>query len=133
VNLNYSFSNDIKFSSNFQSNYIDAFNTDSPSNQLIYVPRYQFHWDESFSYKKWNLNYGGDFTSFRYVSWDNKYYLPQYFLHQLGVSYLLNLKSLSVKTNFLVRNISNTQYQVIALRPMPGRNYEISLLIIYKK
>jgi len=133
VNLNYSFSNDIKFSSNFQSNYIDAFNTDSPSNQLIYVPRYQFHWDESISYKKWNLNYGGDFISFRYVSWDNKYYLPHYFLHQLGVSYLLNLKSLSVKTNFLVRNISNTQYQVIPLRPMHGRNYEISLLINYKK
>ncbi|MFN5793873.1 MAG: TonB-dependent receptor plug domain-containing protein, partial [Bacteroidota bacterium] len=84
VNFNYNFSNDIKFSSNFQSNYIDAYNTNSPSNQLIYVPRYQYHWDESISYKKWNINYGGDYTSFRYVSQDNKYYLPQYFLHQVG-------------------------------------------------
>jgi vitamin B12 transporter len=133
ININYKVSNEFSFTTNFQSNYIDAFNTNSPNSQLIYVPRYQYHWNESVKYKSWSLNYGGDFTSFRYVSWDNKYYLPQFVLHQAGISRTINFNALQIRTNFTVRNIANIHYQIIALRPMPGRNYELSIIINYTK
>ena len=133
ININYKISKETSLTTNFQSNYIDAFNNDSPNNQLIYVPRYQLHWNQNLNYKNWSLNYGGDYTSFRYVSWDNKYYLPQFILHQLGISKTFNFKSVQLKSNFLIRNLTNIQYQVIALRPMPAKNYELSLIINYKK
>ena len=133
INIKLIASKELTLTTNFKSNYIDAFNIQSPKNQLAYVPRYQYHWNQHFNFKNWSINYGGDYTSFRYVSLDNKYYLPQYILHQLGISKIFNLKSVQLKTNFLIRNLTNIQYQIIALRPMPGRNFELSLTINYKK
>jgi outer membrane receptor protein involved in Fe transport len=74
----------------------------------------------------------------RYTSPDNQQWLPAFSLGSLSAGYALVLPRSAEKRELHsiretltlqlgVQNIFNTDYQVIAWRPMPGRNYTVTL------
>ncbi|MFC4873053.1 TonB-dependent receptor [Negadavirga shengliensis] len=66
----------------------------------------------------------------RFIATDNQGKLEAYQLWDQGVAYKLAFwKKIEGKLAFQVNNIFNKDYQVLRLRPMPGRNYQINLNI----
>ena len=103
-------------------------NDNSVNQQLIYVPFHQFNINTGLAYKKWLLNYNYTYTGKRYISTDNLWYLPANY--QSNISLSKTLKT-SEKTNlngmFKVYNLFDQDYQAMAWRAMPGRNYLFTL------
>ena len=102
----------IKLFSNFKTSYVLSENTASELNsdaslnkQLIYVPLYTGQY-----------NYG-------VTSSDHSQYLEPYFMNNVNLSYQINFKKVNVDLQFQINNLLNTNYQVLAARPMPGIHY----------
>lgn len=103
-------------------------NDNSVGKQLIYVPLHQFNYNLSLNYSSYNLIYTYNYTDKRFITSDNNWYLPANFLSDIAISKKFSSKKkLKTSISFKVRNIFNQQYQSIAWRAMPGRNYLISL------
>jgi len=108
-------------------------NDESVGEQLIYVPENAVN--QIVRLEMWGakINYVLNYTGIRYTASDNSRYLPAFTTQDILLS-----KSLSVKKNifnlqFAVNNFMDTQYQVIAWQPMPGRNYSISIKYVFNK
>jgi len=66
----------------------------------------------------------------RFISMDNQASLDPYLLVDLGIDRKWSLgKKLEGSVGFQVNNIWNTSYEVLRLRPMPGRNFQFNLII----
>ncbi|WP_373523128.1 TonB-dependent receptor [Aquiflexum sp.] len=105
-------------------------NDRSMGKQLPYTPEHKFQ--SMFSIEK------GVFSSFlntqrvgeRFVATDNAGKLKPYQLWDIGVNYRWTLGG-KISGNFgaQINNLFNTDYQVLRLRAMPGRNYQVNLNI----
>lgn len=99
-------------------------NDNSVNKQLIYVPYHQANYTLRLSLKQFTLSYNYNYTGERFISTDNNWYMPANFISNLGLSKTINAKHKTKLTaNFKVNNIFNQDYQAIAWRAMPGRNY----------
>ncbi|SMD43276.1 iron complex outermembrane recepter protein [Aquiflexum balticum DSM 16537] len=105
-------------------------NDRSKGKQLPYTPEHKFQ--SMISIEK------GDFSSFlntqrvgeRFAATDNVAKLNPYQLWDMGVDYRWTLGGrLSGNLGAQVNNLFNTDYQVLRLRAMPGRNYQFNLNI----
>jgi iron complex outermembrane receptor protein len=67
----------------------------------------------------------------RFITPDNNWYLPENFLHNASVSQAFKLKKLTLTSSFKVNNLFYQDYQSIAYRAMPGRNYLFSLALSF--
>jgi len=105
--------------------------TDEESNsykkQLIYVPKHKINYQLSVAFKKFQFNYNQTLTSQVFVDETNTVYLPAIYPANLAVNYSYSLKKIKIKTGVSVRNIFDEPYQVVANRPMPGRNLRFTL------
>lgn len=105
-------------------------NTDNALNkQLIYVPQHQFNSSLNLSYKNTSLSYGYQYTSLRYISTDNNWYLPANYISNIGISQKIEVNPTTFNLRFQVNNLFNQTYQSIAWRPMPLRNYMLTISI----
>lgn len=97
--------------------------------QLIYVPIFKNSFTTSVSLKKLNVGVIYNYTSWSFITSDNSNYLNPYHLFDSYAAFNFNLlKSKStVSINARINNILNTTYQVVASRPMPLRNYQLTL------
>jgi iron complex outermembrane receptor protein len=100
---------------------------DATQLQLIYVPYHKITGSLSYSYKRIS-----SFCQFLYngevfTSSDNFYTLKSNATTNLGANYEFG-SSKNIKIGFQVLNIFNENYQNVASRPMPGRNYSINLI-----
>ena len=97
--------------------------------QLIYVPIFKNSFTTSVSFKKINLGVIYNYTSWSFITSDNSDYLNPYHLFDSYAAFHFNIpKSKStVSINARINNIFNTTYQVVASRPMPLRNYQLTL------
>lgn len=105
-------------------------NDRSAGNQLPYTPIHKFQsligvkrgWIHSY------LNY--HFTGARFEAMDNISYLTPYALWDWGFR-IGEIHALKIKGSlgFQLNNVFNTSYQVLRLRAMPGRNYQINIQI----
>lgn len=105
-------------------------NDRSKGKQLPYTPEHKFQ--SMVSIEK------GGFSSFlntqrvgeRFVATDNTSKLKPYQLWDLGVNYRWSLGGkFSGILGAQINNLFNTEYQVLRLRAMPGRNYQFNLNI----
>lgn len=103
-------------------------NDNSVNKQLIYVPYHQANYTLRLSLKQFTLNYNYNYTGERFISTDNNWYMPANFISNVGLSKTINLTpKTKFSTSFKVNNIFNQDYQAIAWRAMPGRNYLVTL------
>lgn len=126
----------IKLSFNLNYAYTKSTNTKANSEfdnsldkQLIYVPFHKLNTTATINFKNTSLFYNYSFTGSRYISTDNNWYMPEYFLHQIGVSQQIRWNKLAFIVNFKITNLLNQDYQAMAYRPMPGRNYLFSVSV----
>jgi iron complex outermembrane receptor protein len=99
----------------------------SYNKQLIYIPEHQFKLNARWGYKKFTLGLSHLFMGARYLTSDNLDYLPYYQLTDGSITYDLQVKEQPFKIGLSVMNIFDTEYNAIAWRPMPGRNYLLTL------
>lgn len=101
--------------------------------QLVYIPRHNFNAFLHATAARFQVRYMLDFTGKRSTSLDGDQvvfgHLPAYFLHDMGFSY----STQGWTALFTVKNIFDTDYQSVMWRPMPGRNYLLSLQYSFHK
>ncbi len=102
-------------------------NDASKGKQLVYVPEHTANLFSQFNFKKWQLIYQLNYTSERYTATDNSDKLPFYALHHLKVQRAFQLKSHQFSIAAQLNNALNEDYQAIQWRPMPGRNYGLTI------
>jgi iron complex outermembrane receptor protein len=125
---------EIQFRNSFaytkSTNESDLASTDArKGKQLIYVPIFKNSFTTSINFKKINLGVIYNYTSWSFITSDNSDYLNPYHLFDSYAACNFNVpKSKStVSINARINNIFNTTYQVVASRPMPLRNYQLTL------
>lgn len=110
--------------------------------QLIYVPIHQGSVKIEANYKKFNFQYFQNFTGLRYTSTNNSETIDGYSIGNLVIHYQhqkTNFKKYDhnkqLHYDFHVRlnNVWNIDYEVIPFRPMPKRNFQIGISIIFNK
>lgn len=94
--------------------------------QLIYVPKHKSNTQLQYQYKKLKINGQYVYTGTVFISSDNKYQLPDYGVVNGSVFYTIDEKS-KYTLAFHVLNATNPEYQSYENRPLPGRNYSISI------
>ncbi|HET6991692.1 MAG TPA: TonB-dependent receptor [Bacteroidia bacterium] len=135
-----------KFALNFIAgyDYVRATNQKSknPSDvsigkQLPYVPANHFYGMLQITYRKFYLAYNHQFNGLRFTTSDHTAYLPAFDLADLTIGKRIDYKKAFGNAYgdlfFRVNNIFNKEYQAIAWRAMPGRNFEIGLTIDFNK
>lgn len=102
-------------------------NDGSKGRQLLYTPEHSGYLGIGGSYKSWNIASALTYKSRSFTTRDNEVYLPKYLLLDINVNKRSNLFGVAINTEFGIRNIGNTSYQIISSRPMPLRNYYLKL------
>lgn len=92
--------------------------------QLIYVPFHKVTFSSSYSYKNFGVFYQFMFNGKVFTSSDNENFLKSYKVSNVGVDVTFK-KLQSIKLSFQINNIFNQYYQNVAIRPMPGRNFNV--------
>ncbi len=100
---------------------------DAGKKQLMYIPVNQANGTFYFSYGKIYLFWISDFTGKRFITVDNKEFLPAYFINNIISGIKINIGKQSADLSLKVENLLNTDYQTIAFHPQPGRSFFISL------
>lgn len=98
-------------------------------NQLMYIPENQLNISLRFGYGNFHTTFLSDFTGKRYITVDNSKYLPGYSISSVSTGIVFKLKQTLFDLNFDIDNLFGVNYQTIAYYPMPGRAYELKLLI----
>lgn len=105
--------------------------SDSFGSQLPYIPLYSASAGASLVWRQWEMNYKWRFYSKRHTSYSGTSYvggsIPAYQLSDISVSRQLQINKVHFKVRFEVNNLFDTYYQSVLSRPMPPRNYAISL------
>ena len=101
--------------------------------QLIYVPLHSYKLNFSVMYRKFEARFNYNFTDKRYIATDNNWYMPNYSLSSLSIGKQVILNKNKLLVRFSIHNLFDRQYQAIAWRPMPGRNYVLTLRYDFNK
>ncbi len=94
---------------------------DDSDKQLIYVPKHRAGGILGYSWKKWNFNYNLQYTGKVFVTTSNTENLDDYLLSDISLG--RSLYKDIIDLNFKANNLFDVNYQSVAFRPMPGRNY----------
>lgn len=97
--------------------------------QFIYVPRHSYSAHGLIRFREYQADLTYRYTGKRYTSPENVSYMPPFRLLDLGLSYFVKAKTFSGQVTVRINNVFDADYQVIAWRPMPGRNYHLVLKI----
>ncbi|MBC7384462.1 MAG: TonB-dependent receptor plug domain-containing protein [Bacteroidia bacterium] len=95
--------------------------------QLIYTPRIKHILSAGINYKGYTLTYSHHYTGVRFVSTDNKSWLLPYQTAKISLSKSIQVKKTNLLIQAQVNNLFNETYQAIVNRPMPLRNYQLSI------
>lgn len=99
-------------------------------NQLPYTPANKAQLGFDIQRASIGFFMNGQWVGSRFISVDNQNALPAYQLLDAGWRYALPFYEQRLSLSFQLYNVLNTDYQVLRLRPMPGRNYELNLTFI---
>ncbi len=107
----------------------DAANASSLNKQQIYTPQIIYKGKATVAYKKLRLNYYLNYSGYRYTVSDNTKWLEPFLISDVTISYERNFGKINLLFTAAANNISNSNYQVIANRAMPGRNYQVGMMV----
>lgn len=99
--------------------------------QLIYTPNHSGMLGLNYHYKNFQMNSNSQYVGQLYTKSDNSEtdVLKPYFLINLGLGYQFKFKKHNGELWFNVLNLNNHVYLVMENRPMPLRNYQLTLKI----
>ena len=95
---------------------------------LIYVPKHKFNSNLAYQYKKWGGTYQFLINGPVYITTDNSDELSGYTVSNIGLFRNLQVKRVDFHFAFNVNNLFNANYQSVAYRPMPNRNFQIEIM-----
>jgi len=95
--------------------------------QFIYVPKHSYSVNGLIRRKEIQANLTYRYTGKRFTSPENTSYMPAFRLMDVGFTYFVKADSFSGEVALRINNVFDTDYQVIAWRPMPGRNFHLIL------
>ncbi len=105
----------------------------SKGKQLIYIPLHKFNASIQLNHGPWysmvNLSMNGK----RFVAKDNQQSLPAFILLNATAGREIRFKPFSGRIQLGIRNLSNSQYQVVEYYPEPGVSVMFSLIISIQK
>ena len=103
--------------------------TASQNKKQIYIPSELIKGAITFERNNWLIKYTSNYTGMQYTDAENTRYLDAFTTADFLLSTKINLKQFQCTATLTVRNCWDEKYQVIAWRPMPGRNYEVGIVI----
>ncbi len=99
--------------------------------QLLYTPIHQAAIGLSYQWQNLQIRYQQEYVGRRYLDNLNQLELPPYQLGQLAIYYQYSLSDLTLDVQLHINNLWGVDYQVVASRPMPLQQLELSILIRY--
>lgn len=105
--------------------------SDSFGRQLPYIPLYSASAGARVTWRLWEMDYKWRYYSERHttysgISFDNST-IPAYQLSDISVSRQVKINKVRFKVRFEVCNLFDIYYQSVLSRPMPPRNYALSV------
>lgn len=98
-------------------------------NQLLYVPEHMLRSNLAYQYKKLVAFYQFLYTGSVYTTTDNSDSLSSYTVGNIGLDYHWpNISGIKFILGLKVNNLFNKNYQNVAYRPMPNRNFQLQLI-----
>lgn len=118
-----------RHSLNLHSNYAYTISEDwATKEQLIYVPVHKANINLAYAFQNFSADCQFLYNGMVYTPSQKYRMVDGYFVSNAGIAYEFG-KSTQIKAGFRVLNIWNEDYQSVLQRPMPGRNYSISLTL----
>ena len=102
-------------------------NDASVGKQLIYIPVHSLNSTLSLKRNEFYLSYNFLFVSKRFTGTDNETYMPGYSISNIIFGKNIHVKKFVLSLQLQINNLLNLDYQSIVNRPMPGRNYAVTL------
>ncbi len=135
ANASYSFSEGCALETNaiFSLTASTDASPESPhfGNQLPYIPLYSASVGGRLLWHKWEVGYKWRYYSERATTYSSATHrgggVPAYGLSDASVGYSDTIKGMNFRVRFEVCNLFDKVYQSVLSRPMPPRNYAISL------
>lgn len=132
--------NKIRIALNFTTQYNESVIIQSSSlyanaigKQMMYTPRWLMKGIFELRYSCCSVHYYYNQTGERFTTPDHSSYLPMYSTTDIVFGYEKRVGKISLTATLSVNNIYNENYQVIAWRAMPGRNYQTGILLGFNK
>ncbi len=100
---------------------------DDLDKQLIYVPKHRAGANLDYLWKQWRFNYNFQFVGEVFTTTSNSQSLDAYYLSD--ISFYRTVYKEIITLGFKINNLFNKNYQSVAYRPMPGRNYLVQINI----
>jgi len=108
-------------------------NDNSKGKQLIYTPRYMFNTHAGITYKTLVFCLYHQYVGYRFTTSDNSEWLNPYHYFSARIMYNVRIHKTTLGTFLHINNPLNQQYQIIANRPMPLRNFETGITLQFYK
>lgn len=104
-------------------------NDRSKGNQLPFTPEHKFQSTISIGKGLWSTFFNFQMVGERFTGTDGSGRLEPYQLCDIGGNYDWSVKKLAGNVGIQLNNLLNTEYLVMPLRAMPGRNFQLNLNI----
>ena len=111
------------FNIRFNLNYQLTRSTDSEGQQLLYTPIHTGNASFFTQYKKFYFQYNQAVSSRRYGASDNSTWTNAFTIGNATIGRQFLIKKAQLDVQFKVKNVFNTDYQVIAFYANPKREY----------
>lgn len=99
----------------------------SIGNQLIYTPVHTINASLRFEKRGYYFSYLFNYVSRRFLGKDNVDYMPGYNLSNIFLGKSFQMKDFILSLQLEINNLFDLDYQSIAYRPMPGRNFAVTV------
>lgn len=99
---------------------------DGNKNQMMYVPKNRVTATLAYAVKRFSAYYRHLFTGEVFYTTDNSSGIDAYNVSGAGAEYTFNVAG-GLSLGFQVNNLYSAEYMNVAVRPMPGRNYNAYL------
>lgn len=130
----FSHSKDLRFWMGLNTSFVQATTVasyqpgdGSIDKQIPYTPRYNGQLNLGCSWRKFRFNYNHTYTGYRFITVDESAFLAPYNTGNFLISRNVTRHNRILSLNAYVYNIWGTSYQVVAARPMPGRNVGLGM------
>jgi iron complex outermembrane receptor protein len=130
--LKYKFSGSYAYTSAVNYGDSQIWSDASSGKQLVYIPEHSGNALVNLSLGTFFLSYQFNGYSERYTTSSNdvtrRDWLYPYFMNDVSVGKSFQLKRVTLSAEFKVYNLFDESYHSILYRPMPGRNYYLTLV-----
>ncbi len=105
----------------------------SVGKQLPYVPYHNGNITSQLNYKNWEFQLNATLTGKRFITTDNETEVPGYALLNFQTAYTIYMGNWIMRTYIEANNLTNTNYQSIINKAMPGINFLAGVKINFNK